>query len=61
MIKIKIIGLQNPLYDTWVLPVIQGFVQIENCKVEMGCDFMGNDNYVSKHEVSFDEISFMLY
>ncbi|KAK6633081.1 hypothetical protein RUM43_012824 [Polyplax serrata] len=41
---------KNPLFNPWILPVIQGFVQIENCKVEIGCDFMGNENVVSNHE-----------
>jgi hypothetical protein len=29
---------QSPQADAWILPVIQGFVQIEACKVEVGRD-----------------------
>lgn len=28
--------LQNPLCNPWILPIIQGYIQIEDCKVEMG-------------------------
>ncbi|EEB13673.1 suppressor of actin, putative [Pediculus humanus corporis] len=41
---------QSNLFDPWIFPVIQGFVQIENCKVEIGCDFIESDNFISKYE-----------
>ncbi|XP_063228378.1 phosphatidylinositide phosphatase SAC2 [Bacillus rossius redtenbacheri] len=31
-----IISLNSRLADPWILPIIQGFVQIEHCKVEVG-------------------------
>ncbi|KAJ8920227.1 hypothetical protein NQ315_011888 [Exocentrus adspersus] len=31
-----IIDTENPLCDPWILPIIQGYIQIEDCKVEVG-------------------------
>nr|CAD7394690.1 unnamed protein product [Timema cristinae] len=31
-----IIMMNTPLADPWIIPIIQGFVQIEKCKVEVG-------------------------
>ncbi|XP_012287768.1 phosphatidylinositide phosphatase SAC2 isoform X2 [Orussus abietinus] len=33
-----IINLKTKKADCWILPIIQGFVQIESCKVEVGYD-----------------------
>ncbi|XP_044583408.1 phosphatidylinositide phosphatase SAC2 isoform X1 [Cotesia glomerata] len=33
-----IINLNNELADQWILPIIQGYVQIEKCQVETGFD-----------------------
>ncbi|XP_049808352.1 phosphatidylinositide phosphatase SAC2 [Schistocerca nitens] len=33
-----ILALGTPLADLWVIPVIQGFIQIEHCSVELGSD-----------------------
>ncbi|XP_025834417.1 phosphatidylinositide phosphatase SAC2 isoform X2 [Agrilus planipennis] len=33
-----LIDLNNPFGDPWILPIIQGFVQIENCKVLVHSD-----------------------
>ncbi|KAL0276635.1 UNVERIFIED_CONTAM: hypothetical protein PYX00_004166 [Menopon gallinae] len=45
-----LINSNNPLYDPWILPVIQGYVQIEDCKIESGCDIRGNDTLEPKYE-----------
>nr|XP_023023491.1 phosphatidylinositide phosphatase SAC2 [Leptinotarsa decemlineata] len=31
---------ENPLFDPWILPIIQGYIQIEDCKVEMDRDLI---------------------
>ncbi|KAG5890101.1 hypothetical protein JTB14_026472 [Gonioctena quinquepunctata] len=31
---------ENPLFDPWILPIIQGYIQIEDCKVEMDRDLV---------------------
>ncbi|XP_072393620.1 phosphatidylinositide phosphatase SAC2 isoform X1 [Diabrotica undecimpunctata] len=36
----SIIELENPLCDPWILPIIQGYIQIEDCKVEMDRDLI---------------------
>ncbi|XP_031350029.1 phosphatidylinositide phosphatase SAC2 isoform X1 [Photinus pyralis] len=36
-----LIESKNPLNDPWILPIIQGYVQIEDCRVEMGNDYQG--------------------
>ncbi|KAF5298153.1 hypothetical protein FQA39_LY02577 [Lamprigera yunnana] len=36
-----LIESNNPLNNPWVLPVIQGFIQIEDCKVELNNDYQG--------------------
>lgn len=28
------------MYDPWIIPVIQGYIQIEDCKVEVGRDLI---------------------
>lgn len=28
------------MFDPWILPVIQGYIQIEDCNVEMGRDLI---------------------
>lgn len=33
--------LQNPLCNPWILPIIQGYVQIEDCKVAIENDVKG--------------------
>ncbi|CAH0554343.1 unnamed protein product [Brassicogethes aeneus] len=33
-----LVELNNPLCDPWILPVIQGYIQIEDCKVDFGPD-----------------------
>lgn len=33
-----IINLQNETANHWILPIIQGYIQIEKCKVEVGFD-----------------------
>ncbi|XP_063921192.1 phosphatidylinositide phosphatase SAC2 isoform X1 [Zophobas morio] len=38
-----LIALNNPLCDPWILPIIQGYIQIENCRVELPRDFQPND------------------
>ncbi|GLH05859.1 Phosphatidylinositide phosphatase SAC1 [Gryllus bimaculatus] len=45
-----IINLNNPLADPWVLPVIQGFIQIEHCKVEVGPERYGSGNLENRYE-----------
>ncbi|XP_068084961.1 phosphatidylinositide phosphatase SAC2 [Anabrus simplex] len=42
--------LGSPLADPWILPIIQGFVQIEHCKVEVGTDRFGSDNFERRYE-----------
>nr|CAI5823134.1 unnamed protein product [Callosobruchus analis] len=39
----SIIELENPLCDPWILPIIQGYIQIEQCKVEMGRELIDTD------------------
>ncbi|XP_018575995.1 phosphatidylinositide phosphatase SAC2 isoform X2 [Anoplophora glabripennis] len=34
----SIVDSENPLCNPWILPIIQGYIQIEDCKVEMGRD-----------------------
>ncbi|XP_057652995.1 phosphatidylinositide phosphatase SAC2 isoform X4 [Diorhabda carinulata] len=31
---------ENPLFDPWILPIIQGYIQIEDCKVQMDRDLV---------------------
>ncbi|CAH1115746.1 unnamed protein product [Psylliodes chrysocephalus] len=35
-----ILETENPLCDSWILPIIQGFIQIEECKVDMDRDLV---------------------
>lgn len=42
---------QNDLANSWILPIMQGFVQIEMCKVDVGYDFVGNSSLLPKYEV----------
>ncbi|XP_022917953.1 phosphatidylinositide phosphatase SAC2 isoform X2 [Onthophagus taurus] len=37
----ELIELNNPLADPWILPIIQGYIQIEHCKVEVDNDYRG--------------------
>ncbi|XP_049823594.1 phosphatidylinositide phosphatase SAC2 isoform X2 [Aethina tumida] len=39
-----LIDLNNPLCDPWILPVIQGYIQIEDCRVEVFPDVPGMEN-----------------
>lgn len=41
--NVKLI-FQNPLCDPWILPVIQGYIQIEDCRVEVFPDVPGMEN-----------------
>ncbi|XP_044737483.1 phosphatidylinositide phosphatase SAC2 [Chrysoperla carnea] len=45
-----LISFNNSLADPWILPIIQGFVQIEHCKVEVGFDNLGNEIYEPRYE-----------
>ncbi|KAG8320968.1 Phosphatidylinositide phosphatase SAC2 [Homalodisca vitripennis] len=43
---------QDPLAEAWVLPVVQGFFQIEQCHVEVGFDVRVDNNSVTpRYEV----------
>lgn len=57
------ITFQNPLADAWILPIIQGFVQIESCKVDIGFDFVGDScSFAPKYEVSnIDWLKYKLF
>jgi hypothetical protein len=37
-----LIELDNPLCDPWILPIIQGYIQIENCKVDLPQEFQSS-------------------
>ncbi|KAL1494584.1 hypothetical protein ABEB36_010159 [Hypothenemus hampei] len=41
---------ENPLCDPWILPIIQGYIQIEDCKVEVG-PFMGEEDKAKQYEI----------
>ncbi|XP_066141252.1 phosphatidylinositide phosphatase SAC2 isoform X1 [Euwallacea fornicatus] len=41
---------QNSLCDPWILPIIQGYIQIEDCRVEVG-PYMGEDNKAKQYEI----------
>ncbi|XP_069695260.1 phosphatidylinositide phosphatase SAC2 isoform X2 [Periplaneta americana] len=45
-----IISLNSPLADPWIVPIIQGFVQIEHCKVEIGFDPAVNEALEPRYE-----------
>ncbi|GLV32607.1 spermathreecae [Carabus blaptoides fortunei] len=45
-----LIKKDNPLCDPWILPIIQGFVQIEQCNVEVGIDVYSNEPSESRIE-----------
>lgn len=47
----EVLQISDPLADAWVLPIIQGFVQIEHCHVEVGFDVIGNSSVTPKYEV----------
>lgn len=34
--------MQSPLFDPWVLPIIQGYIQIEKCKVDTELYYQSN-------------------
>ncbi|CAG9858735.1 unnamed protein product [Phyllotreta striolata] len=36
----NILEMRNPLCDPWILPIIQGFIQIEECHVDMDRDLV---------------------
>ncbi|XP_046383561.1 phosphatidylinositide phosphatase SAC2 isoform X1 [Ischnura elegans] len=46
-----VIKLENPRADFWIVPIIQGFVQIEQCQVEVGFELTGQSGYEPKYEV----------
>ncbi|XP_054278972.1 phosphatidylinositide phosphatase SAC2 [Macrosteles quadrilineatus] len=46
----EILLLNDPLAEGWVLPVVQGFMQIEQCHVEVGFD-LDKDTVLPKYEV----------
>ncbi|XP_017769575.1 PREDICTED: phosphatidylinositide phosphatase SAC2 isoform X2 [Nicrophorus vespilloides] len=37
----QLISLDNSLCDPWIMPIIQGYIQIEECKVEVDQDIRG--------------------
>ncbi|XP_008198080.1 phosphatidylinositide phosphatase SAC2 isoform X1 [Tribolium castaneum] len=37
-----LIELNNPLCDPWILPIIQGYIQIENCRVDLPKEFQSS-------------------
>ncbi|CAG9818977.1 unnamed protein product [Phaedon cochleariae] len=39
----------NPLFDPWIMPIIQGYVQIEDCKVEMDRNMI--DSEAKQYEI----------
>ncbi|CAH1122415.1 unnamed protein product [Ceutorhynchus assimilis] len=41
---------ENTLCDPWILPIIQGYVQIEDCKVEVG-PFIGEEDKDKQYEI----------
>jgi len=45
-----IISLNCPLADPWIVPIIQGFVQIEHCKVAIGFDPAVNEALEPRYE-----------
>jgi hypothetical protein len=47
-----VFSFQCPLADPWIVPIIQGFVQIEHCKVEIGFDPAVNEALEPRYEVS---------
>ncbi|XP_046667709.1 phosphatidylinositide phosphatase SAC2 isoform X2 [Homalodisca vitripennis] len=48
----EILLLNDPLAEAWVLPVVQGFFQIEQCHVEVGFDVRVDNNSVTpRYEV----------
>ncbi|KAJ9598474.1 hypothetical protein L9F63_010843, partial [Diploptera punctata] len=46
-----IMALDNPLADPWIVPIIQGYVQIEHCKVEIGFDPAINEALEPRYEM----------
>jgi hypothetical protein len=47
-----VFSFQCPLADPWIVPIIQGFVQIEHCKVEVGFEPAVNEALEPRYEVS---------
>lgn len=45
-------SFQCPLADPWIVPIIQGFVQIEHCKVAIGFDPAVNEALEPRYEVN---------
>ncbi|XP_050310278.1 phosphatidylinositide phosphatase SAC2 isoform X2 [Anthonomus grandis grandis] len=41
---------QNPLCDPWILPIIQGYIQISECTVEVG-PYIGMDDKDKQYEI----------
>lgn len=37
------------MYDPWILPIIQGYIQIEKCNVEVGRDLI--DSLEKNYEI----------
>ncbi|XP_065155717.1 phosphatidylinositide phosphatase SAC2 isoform X2 [Atheta coriaria] len=37
----QLIDTESPLVDPWIMPIIQGYIQIEECKVELDQDIKG--------------------
>ncbi|KAF4532641.1 hypothetical protein B566_EDAN009822 [Ephemera danica] len=52
-----IMQLETPQADPWLLPVIQGFVQIEQCKVDVGRDHR-SEAMEPCYEASINQFSF---
>lgn len=45
---------QNSLCDPWIMPIIQGYIQIEACKVEVGppsSSFLGDEAKNTQYEI----------
>ncbi|KAJ8983827.1 hypothetical protein NQ317_008953 [Molorchus minor] len=39
-----LIDSSNPFCDPWILPIIQGYIQIEDCKVEVGRELLDSSD-----------------
>ncbi|XP_076265256.1 phosphatidylinositide phosphatase spermathreecae isoform X1 [Rhynchophorus ferrugineus] len=45
-----LINSQNSLCDPWILPIIQGYIQIEDCKVDVG-NFLDDEDKGKHYEI----------
>lgn len=44
------LGFQNSLCDPWILPIIQGYIQIEDCRVDVG-HFLDDEDKGKQYEI----------